>query len=83
MSSHVLSLFTNSHDEMKTQWEHPKTGKKKRCAGGLRYLVDCHWLHMCLLCPNTLILIFLVYENSNNKPNQLFYDHTKLMNPRS
>lgn len=27
-------LFTDSHDEMKTQWEHPKTGKKKRCAGG-------------------------------------------------
>lgn len=30
-----LILFTNSHEEMKTQWEHPKTGKKKRCAGGL------------------------------------------------
>lgn len=28
-------LFTNSHEEMKTQWEHPKTGKKKRCAGGV------------------------------------------------
>uniref|UniRef100_A0AAY4BKD6 WW domain-containing oxidoreductase n=1 Tax=Denticeps clupeoides TaxID=299321 RepID=A0AAY4BKD6_9TELE len=25
------------HEEMKTQWEHPKTGKKKRCAGDLPY----------------------------------------------
>lgn len=28
-------LLLCSHDEMRTQWEHPKTGKKKRCAGGL------------------------------------------------
>ena len=26
-------------DDMKTQWEHPKTGKKKRCAGGLIHSV--------------------------------------------
>lgn len=28
---------------MKTQWEHPKTGKKKRCAGGLpiQNLITC------------------------------------------
>lgn len=24
-----------SHTEEKTQWEHPKTGKRKRVAGGL------------------------------------------------
>lgn len=38
-SNLYLSLCTNSHDEMKTQWEHPKTGKKKRCAGGLLHLL--------------------------------------------
>ncbi|XP_069758188.1 WW domain-containing oxidoreductase isoform X4 [Narcine bancroftii] len=26
-----------SHDELKTQWDHPKTGKKKRVAGDLPY----------------------------------------------
>ncbi|XP_074490378.1 WW domain-containing oxidoreductase [Sebastes fasciatus] len=30
-------VYYASHDEMKTQWEHPKTGKKKRCAGDLPY----------------------------------------------
>lgn len=29
---------------MKTQWEHPKTGKKKRCAGGLLYSLVFHYL---------------------------------------
>lgn len=28
-------FFLNSHTEEKTQWEHPKTGKRKRIAGGL------------------------------------------------
>lgn len=28
-------FFFNSHTEEKTQWEHPKTGKRKRVAGGL------------------------------------------------
>ncbi|XP_056138271.1 WW domain-containing oxidoreductase [Lampris incognitus] len=30
-------VYYANHDEMKTQWEHPKTGKKKRCAGELPY----------------------------------------------
>ncbi|XP_025764902.1 WW domain-containing oxidoreductase isoform X4 [Oreochromis niloticus] len=30
-------VYYANHDEMKTQWEHPKTGKKKRCAGDLPY----------------------------------------------
>ncbi|XP_067090230.1 WW domain-containing oxidoreductase [Osmerus mordax] len=30
-------VYFANHDEMKTQWEHPKTGKKKRCAGDLPY----------------------------------------------
>lgn len=30
-------IYYANHDEMKTQWEHPKTGKKKRCAGDLPY----------------------------------------------
>ncbi len=29
---HIINF---SHEEMKTQWEHPKTGRKKRCAGGI------------------------------------------------
>lgn len=28
-------LFSYSHLEEKTQWEHPKSGKRKRVAGGL------------------------------------------------
>lgn len=28
-------LFSCSHLEEKTQWEHPKSGKRKRVAGGL------------------------------------------------
>lgn len=27
--------FSYSHLEEKTQWEHPKSGKRKRVAGGL------------------------------------------------
>uniref|UniRef100_A0A3Q2WNN7 WW domain-containing oxidoreductase n=1 Tax=Haplochromis burtoni TaxID=8153 RepID=A0A3Q2WNN7_HAPBU len=43
-------VYYANHDEMKTQWEHPKTGKKKRCAGGLLYslvfsLENCS--HVC------------------------------------
>uniref|UniRef100_A0A8C6VTZ7 WW domain-containing oxidoreductase n=1 Tax=Nothobranchius furzeri TaxID=105023 RepID=A0A8C6VTZ7_NOTFU len=30
-------VYYANHEEMKTQWEHPKTGKKKRCAGDLPY----------------------------------------------
>ncbi|KAJ8343780.1 hypothetical protein SKAU_G00311090 [Synaphobranchus kaupii] len=30
-------VYYANHDEMKTQWEHPKTGKKRRCAGDLPY----------------------------------------------
>ncbi|XP_034032575.1 WW domain-containing oxidoreductase [Thalassophryne amazonica] len=30
-------VYYANHDDMKTQWEHPKTGKKKRCAGDLPY----------------------------------------------
>lgn len=30
-------VYYANHEEMKTQWEHPKTGKKKRCAGALPY----------------------------------------------
>lgn len=30
-------VYYANHDEMQTQWEHPKTGKKKRCAGDLPY----------------------------------------------
>ncbi|KAM8862021.1 WW domain-containing oxidoreductase [Synchiropus picturatus] len=30
-------VYYANHDEMKTQWEHPKTGKKKRCAGDMPY----------------------------------------------
>ncbi|XP_061825151.1 WW domain-containing oxidoreductase isoform X1 [Nerophis lumbriciformis] len=30
-------VYYANHDEMRTQWEHPKTGKKKRCAGDLPY----------------------------------------------
>ncbi|XP_008310182.2 WW domain-containing oxidoreductase [Cynoglossus semilaevis] len=30
-------IYYANHDEMKTQWEHPKTGKKRRCAGDLPY----------------------------------------------
>uniref|UniRef100_A0AAQ4RQU9 WW domain-containing oxidoreductase n=1 Tax=Gasterosteus aculeatus aculeatus TaxID=481459 RepID=A0AAQ4RQU9_GASAC len=30
-------VYYASHDGMKTQWEHPKTRKKKRCAGDLPY----------------------------------------------
>ncbi|XP_031716363.1 WW domain-containing oxidoreductase [Anarrhichthys ocellatus] len=30
-------VYYANHDAMKTQWEHPKTGKKKRCAGDLPY----------------------------------------------
>ncbi|XP_063052708.1 WW domain-containing oxidoreductase [Engraulis encrasicolus] len=30
-------VYYANHEEMKTQWEHPKTGKKKRCAGELPY----------------------------------------------
>lgn len=33
----IIFSLCPSHDEMKTQWEHPKTGKKKRCAGGLYF----------------------------------------------
>lgn len=36
---------------MKTQWEHPKTGKKKRCAGGLLYL-------LVLLCVSYMTVLF-------------------------
>lgn len=35
----ICCLLFGSHDDMKTQWEHPKTGKKKRCAGGLIHSV--------------------------------------------
>jgi hypothetical protein len=31
---------------MKTQWEHPKTGKKKRCAGGLSTSKVFIWLKL-------------------------------------
>lgn len=33
----ILSFFffSYSHLEEKTQWEHPKSGKRKRVAGGL------------------------------------------------
>ncbi|XP_023666523.1 WW domain-containing oxidoreductase [Paramormyrops kingsleyae] len=30
-------VYYANHEEMKTQWEHPKTGKKRRCAGALPY----------------------------------------------
>ncbi|XP_056595588.1 WW domain-containing oxidoreductase [Triplophysa dalaica] len=30
-------VYYANHEEMKTQWEHPKTGQKKRCAGDLPY----------------------------------------------
>ncbi|KAJ8252696.1 hypothetical protein COCON_G00220080 [Conger conger] len=30
-------VYYANHDDMKTQWEHPKTGKKRRCAGDLPY----------------------------------------------
>ncbi|XP_077566838.1 WW domain-containing oxidoreductase [Stigmatopora nigra] len=30
-------VYYANHDEMRTQWEHPKSGKKKRCAGDLPY----------------------------------------------
>lgn len=32
---------------MKTQWEHPKTGKKKRCAGGLPISLVFHCFVSC------------------------------------
>ncbi|XP_041745391.1 WW domain-containing oxidoreductase-like isoform X1 [Coregonus clupeaformis] len=28
-------VYYANHEEMKTQWDHPKTGKKRRCAGRL------------------------------------------------
>jgi hypothetical protein len=34
-----MVFFLNSHTEEKTQWEHPKTGKRKRVAGGLYIVV--------------------------------------------
>ncbi|XP_069758193.1 WW domain-containing oxidoreductase isoform X8 [Narcine bancroftii] len=30
-------VYYANHDELKTQWDHPKTGKKKRVAGDLPY----------------------------------------------
>uniref|UniRef100_A0AAY5KYQ3 WW domain-containing oxidoreductase n=1 Tax=Esox lucius TaxID=8010 RepID=A0AAY5KYQ3_ESOLU len=30
-------VYYANHEEMKTQWDHPKTGKKRRCAGDLPY----------------------------------------------
>lgn len=30
-----IFFFLHSHTEEKTQWEHPKTGKRKRIAGGV------------------------------------------------
>ncbi|KAI7811576.1 putative WW domain-containing oxidoreductase [Triplophysa rosa] len=30
-------VYYANHEEMRTQWEHPKSGKKKRCAGDLPY----------------------------------------------
>ena len=31
----LLFFYLYSHTEEKTQWEHPKTGKRKRIAGGV------------------------------------------------
>lgn len=58
-----VCVCTNSHDEMKTQWEHPKTGKKKRCAGGTLYSVlqclTCTFICLRLCMPSNAITIAL------------------------
>lgn len=51
-----VSFFPYSHEEMKTQWEHPKTGKKKRCAGGLLY--SNSWSHCRCFYPKSLVKFF-------------------------
>lgn len=57
--THDIVITRFSHEEMKTQWEHPKTGKKKRCAGGLR-------IDLWTITDHLTVIAVLKYLNAIN-----------------
>lgn len=57
--THDIVITRFSHEEMKTQWEHPKTGKKKRCAGGLR-------IDLWTITDHLTVITVLKYLNAIN-----------------